>query len=91
MIDGLDQIIEPLLKLIGRVVGAIIHTIVEVAFRGLPDIVVAVFSSYTDSMDRRGWSPWIYVPVALILTPITLLLPVAVCAAIGAAAFYALS
>lgn len=78
MIDSLDHIIEPILKLVGRAVVAI----VQIAFKMLPDILVDLFTSYADALDRRGWSPWIYFPVATILTSITIFVPIGICAAI---------
>jgi hypothetical protein len=83
MIDSAGDLIEPFIRVIVKVVGWTVRLAAEVLLEAIPDILGGVFNYYATAMERRGWPGWVYVPVALLLTPLTLFAPVAVLVGVG--------
>ncbi|MDY0870852.1 hypothetical protein [Dongia rigui] len=83
MIDSAGDLIDPILRGIGKVVSWTVRLMVEALFDALFEILGGVFNFYSGGMERRGWPAWVYVPLAILLTPLSLIVPIVGLAAIG--------
>jgi len=79
MIDSAGDLLEPVARIFGKIVGWTLRLLGEVLLEALPDIFGGIFNFYAGPMERRGWSAWLYVPLTFLLTLATMIAPVAVC------------
>jgi hypothetical protein len=83
MIDSAGDLLGPLLKGVGKIIGWVVERMVEALFDALFEMLGGTFNLYCGSMERRGWPGWVYVPLALLLTPLSVIVPIVALVAVG--------